>query len=135
MCYTTTDAFKKNVSKLNMSFDLFKKIIDECTHYKSHYSIRLSWRGEPFLNPQIFDMVRYAKSKGIKEVSTLTHGGFLNPEKFEELMDAGIDWITFSTDGVGKEYEKILSDFNTGYDSQLCFCNNRFSNSTRSGHG
>lgn len=107
MCYTTTDAFKKNVSKLNMSFDLFKKIIDECTHYKSHYSIRLSWRGEPFLNPQIFDMVRYAKSKGIKEVSTLTHGGFLNPEKFEELMDAGIDWITFSTDGVGKEYEKI----------------------------
>lgn len=107
MCYTTTDEFKKNVTRMNMSYDLFKKVVDECARYKSHYSIRLSWRGEPFLNSHIFDMVRYAKSKGIKEVSTLTHGGFLNPEKFKELMDAGIDWITFSTDGVGEQYEKI----------------------------
>jgi len=107
MCYTTTDEFKKNVSRMNLDFDLFKKVIDECSSYKSHYSIRLSWRGEPFLNPHIMDMIRYAKGKGIKEVSTLTHGGFLDPDKFEELMDAGLDWITISTDGVGEEYEKI----------------------------
>jgi len=107
MCYTTTDEFKKNVLKSIMSFELFKKIIDECTQYDSHYSIRLSWRGEPFLNTHIFDMIRYAKKKGIKEVSTLTHGGFLNPEKFEELVSAGLDWLTISFDGVDEVYEQI----------------------------
>lgn len=107
MCYTTTDEFKKNVERTLMQFDLFKKIVDECANYKSHYSIRLSWRGEPFLNPHLLDMVKYAKSKGIHEVSTLTHGGFLNPEKFEQLVDAGLDWLTISFDGVDETYEKI----------------------------
>jgi sulfatase maturation enzyme AslB (radical SAM superfamily) len=112
MCYTTTDEFKKNVSRMNLDLDLFKKIVDECASYKSHYSLRLSWRGEPFLNPHALDMILYAKKKGIKEVSTLTHGGFLDPEKFEKLVDLGVDWITISTDGVGEEYEKIRAPLN-----------------------
>lgn len=107
MCYTTTDEFKKNVPRTLFDFELFKRIVDECSKHKSHYSIRLSWRGEPFLNPHIIDMIKYAKSKGIKEVSTLSHGGFLNPEKFEEVMKAGLDWLTISFDGVDETYEKI----------------------------
>ena len=107
MCYTTTDEFKKNVEKTLMKYDLFTKIVDECAKQKSHYSIRLSWRGEPFLNPRIFDMIKYAKDKGIKEVSTLTHGGFLTPEKFEQLVDLKLDWLTISFDGVDETYEQI----------------------------
>ncbi|MGY5142915.1 MAG: radical SAM/SPASM domain-containing protein [Candidatus Nitrosopumilus sp. bin_32a] len=107
MCYTTTDEFKSKIKKSLMDYELFKKIIDECTKYESHYSIRLSWRGEPFLHPKIIDMIRYAKSKGIKEVSTLTHGGFLDPEKFEELLKIGLDWLTISFDGVDETYEQI----------------------------
>ena len=107
MCYTTTDKFKEAVQKSLMEVDLFKKAIDECSKYPSHYSIRLSWRGEPFLHPHLLDLLRYAKKKGIKEVSTLTHGGFLNPEKFEELVDAGLDWLTISFDGVDETYEQI----------------------------
>ena len=107
MCYTTTDEFKKNVEKTLMKFDLFKKVVDECIQHKSHYSLRLSWRGEPFLNPKIFEMIEYAKDKGIKEVSTLTHGGFLTPEKFEQLVDLKLDWLTISFDGIGETYEQI----------------------------
>ena len=108
MCYTTTEEFKNKVVKQIMSLDLFKKIIDECAkHPLEHYSIRLSWRGEPFLNPDILEMVKYAKDKGIKEVSTLTHGGFLPPEKFEEFLEAGLDWISISVDGVDETYDKI----------------------------
>ena len=40
------------------------------------------------LNPKIFEMIEYAKKRGIKEVSTLTHGGFLDPEKFEKFSSA-----------------------------------------------
>lgn len=106
MCYTTTDKFKSKVNRTSMDFDLFKKIIDECSKYNL-YSIRLSLRGEAFLNEHIFEMIKYAKNKGIKEVSTLTHGGFLNEEKFEKLIDLKLDWLTISFDGIGETYNKI----------------------------
>jgi radical SAM protein with 4Fe4S-binding SPASM domain len=89
-----------------MSFDLYKKIIDECAEYNL-YSIRLSLRGEAFLNKHIYDMIKYAKEKGIKEVSSLTHGGFLDEEKFEQLIDLELDWLTISFDGIGETYDKI----------------------------
>ena len=107
MCYTVTDEFKEQVSRMHMDFELFKKLIDECASYSSNYSVRLSWRGEPFLHPKFDEMVRYAKKAGIKEVSTLTHGGFLDPERFEKLMKAGLDWLSISVDGTGETYEQI----------------------------
>lgn len=106
MCYTTTEEFKKSVNRGLMDFDLFKKIIDEGAKYNL-YSIRLSLRGEAFLHPKILEMVKYAKDKGIKEVSTLTHGGRIDEETFEKLVDLGLDWISISFDGVGETYEKI----------------------------
>jgi radical SAM protein with 4Fe4S-binding SPASM domain len=106
MCYTTTDKFKTTVKGTNMDLKLYKKIIDECVEYNL-FSIRLSLRGEAFLNKNIFDMIKYAKEKGIKEVSTLTHGGFLDEEKFEKLIDLDLDWLTISFDGIGETYDKI----------------------------
>ncbi len=106
MCYTITEEFDQSVKKKLMSFDLFKKIVDECASYGC-YSIRLSFRGEPFLNKHIVEMTRYAKRVGIKEVSTLTNGLRLNPALFKELMEAGLDWLTISFDGMGKTYEEI----------------------------
>ena len=106
MCYTTTDEFKKIAGLGYMEFDLFKKIIDECGR-NGVFSIRISFRGEPLLHPQAFEMIEYAKTHGIKEVSTLTHGGTLNEEKFEELIDLGLDWLTISFDGIGETYNKI----------------------------
>ena len=106
MCYTTTDEFKQKINQKNMSFELFKKLIDEASQYNL-YSIRLSLRGEAFLNKNIFDMIKYAKNSGIKEVSTLTHGGILNEDGFEKLIDLDLDWLTISFDGLGETYDKI----------------------------
>lgn len=106
MCYTTTDKFKTKVKRGNMDFDLYKKIIDECAKYNL-FSIRLSLRGEAFLNENIYEMIKYAKDKGIKEVSSLTHGGLIDEKKFEQLIDLKLDWLTISFDGVGETYDKI----------------------------
>lgn len=94
--------------KLNglMDFSLFKKIIDECSR-NNVFSIKLSWRGEPTLNPQLVDMVRYAKSQGIRDVAFLTNGGLITKQLAEDLTMAGLDWISFSIDGLGETYEKI----------------------------
>ena len=106
MCYTTTEEFKKTVKKGLMDIELFKKLVDECVRHNL-YSIRLSLRGEAFVHPDIFEMLKYAKEKGIKEVSTLTHGGRIDEEKFRRLVSLGLDWLTISFDGIGETYEKI----------------------------
>jgi len=105
MCYTTTDYYRSKVEKSLLSFDYFKKIIDEISHHKV-YSIRLSWRGEPLIHPQIIEMVTYAKNAGIKEVSFLTNGGLLKPKLIDDLILNGVDWITVSVDGLFEIYEE-----------------------------
>ncbi|MGR9073092.1 MAG: radical SAM/SPASM domain-containing protein [Gammaproteobacteria bacterium] len=106
MCYTISPEFKKKVNARLMDFALFTRLVDECSA-GGVYSIRLSFRGESFLHKRIVDCVRYAKQKGIKEVSTLTNGLRMDEEMFAQLMEAGIDWITISFDGLGETYEQI----------------------------
>ncbi len=106
MCYTITPEFKKQVNTKLMDYELFKKVVDQCAE-GGVYSIRLSFRGESFLHKRILDCVKYAKQKGIKEVSTLTNGLRLDEEMFTQLMEAGLDWVTISFDGLGETYEQI----------------------------
>lgn len=105
MCYTITDEFKKVVNTTRMDFDLYKRIIDEIGGKVP--AIRLSLRGEATLHTRFVECIAYAKEKGVKEVSTLTHGGKLTLPYFEKMVKAGIDWITISIDGVGEVYERI----------------------------
>ncbi len=106
MCYTITPEFKKKVNTKLMDYELFTKLVDECVD-GGVYSIRLSLRGESFLHERILDCVRYAKQKGIKEVSTLTNGLRLDEDMFRKIMEAGLDWITISFDGLSEIYEQI----------------------------
>lgn len=105
MCYTITDEFKKQVNATRMDWDLFVKIIDEIGGRVP--AIRLSLRGEATLHQRFVEAVRYAKLKGIREISMLTHGGKLTKEFFIEIAEAGMDWITVSADGVGEVYNSI----------------------------
>lgn len=105
MCYTITDEFKEKVNAKLMKFDLFKKIIDEISGKVP--ALRLSLRGESTLHPKFIECIKYAKEKGIKEISTLTNGSKLDIPYFKKIVDAGIDWITISVDGLDEEYEKI----------------------------
>ena len=106
MCYTITDEFKEKVNVGLMDINLFKKLIDECKKFKP-YSIRISFRGEAFIHPNIFEMIEYARNAGIKEISSLTHGGMLDETKFRKLIDLKLDWLTISFDGLGEEYNRI----------------------------
>lgn len=106
MCYTVTDAFKTGVPHRNLDYALFCKIVDELAAHRV-YSIRLSWRGEPTLNPHFLDCVRYAKRSGIQEVDSLTNALWLTPAMFDELVTLRMDWLTISFDGVGETYERI----------------------------
>ncbi len=105
MCYTISPEFRKNVDARVMDMALFKRVIDEIGGKVP--ALRLSLRGESTVHPQFVECVRYAKEHGIKEISTLTHGGRLTLDFFQRVQEAGIDWITISIDGTGETYERI----------------------------
>lgn len=105
MCYTISPEFKQKVNAKLMDFDLYKRLIDEISGHVP--AIRLSLRGESFLHKRIIECIRYAKEKGIGEVSSLTNGAKLTGQFLKDVIDAGIDWITVSIDGIGETYEKI----------------------------
>lgn len=97
-----------------IDFELYKKIIDEIADVDKKVFVRPFHFGEPLLNLQLPDMIKYAKSKGIKKVGITTNGLLLNETKSKELINAGLDEIEISFEGVNKqEYEKIRinSDF------------------------
>jgi MoaA/NifB/PqqE/SkfB family radical SAM enzyme len=90
-----------------MDENLYKKIIDEISDLKIP-SIKLNWRGEPLLNPKIYDFIKYAKKKNILEVSINTNATQLNEKNSIKLLESGIDLVIFSFDGgVMNTYEKM----------------------------
>jgi len=107
--------FRPHIERQNhadMEFSLFKTGIDECAQH-GLYSIRLSWRGESTMNPRLADMIEYAKSKGIKEVSFISNGYKLHGELARDLVRAGLDYLTVSVDGLAHHYDELRkpSDF------------------------
>jgi sulfatase maturation enzyme AslB (radical SAM superfamily) len=93
----------------HMDFDLYKKIIDEVGGYV--FLILLWDWGEPFLNPSIYEMISYAKQKGIKLVCSTNGHLFKKREETEKLISSGLDSIFFAVDGISQEtYEPYRQD-------------------------
>lgn len=106
-CPTGSGILKRK--KGYMSFENFKLIIDEC---KNNLEMAMLWNyGEPFLNKDLFKMIKYARSKDIKVV-TSTNAHFL-PGKINKLIDSKINKVMISLDGATKEtYEKYRQNGN-----------------------
>jgi radical SAM protein with 4Fe4S-binding SPASM domain len=88
-----------------MEFSLFQKIIDEAR--KCVYDMNLHHSGESLLHPEIIEMIRYAKQAGIY-TRLHTNATRLDNEKAKGILDAGLDFLSFSFDGYDKDtYENI----------------------------
>ena len=85
-----------------LNFDLFRKIIDDLGEFDSPLKVlRLYKDGEPLMNKRLPDMIRYAKESGrAKYVDTTTNASLLTPEKSQQLIEAGLDRINISVDGL-----------------------------------
>jgi radical SAM protein with 4Fe4S-binding SPASM domain len=85
-----------------MKLDLFRKIIDDLAAFDKPIKVlRMYKDGEPFMNKRLADMVRYAKASGrVDYIDTTTNGTFLSPERVGPVLEAGIDKINISVDGM-----------------------------------
>lgn len=102
----------------NMDFELFKKIVDDiCEFEKPIKVLRLYKDGEPTINPHFADMIRYAKEKKCSErIDTTTNASLLTPEKNLDMIDAGIDRINISIEGVNAKQYMDFSKYKVDFD-------------------
>lgn len=88
--------FPLKVPIKDMDLGLYKKIIHRLTGVNE---VILTGWGEPLLHPKIIEMVKYAKQKD-KKVGFTSNGSLLTTKVARELLNAGIDTISFSIDDV-----------------------------------
>jgi radical SAM protein with 4Fe4S-binding SPASM domain len=82
----------------DMDFELYKRIIDE-GKANDLCSVKLSYRGESLLHPEVAEMVQYAKNSGVIDIYFNTNGMLLTEKMICSLMDAGLDRISVSVEG------------------------------------
>lgn len=117
-CATTTKTWGPDEPGY-MKLALFRRIIDEGAA-EGLCSIKLSFRGEPTLHPQLPEMVGYAKRNGILDVYFNTNAALLTEPLVHQLIDAGLDRISVSFESITKEayetyrvgakYEKVIEN-------------------------
>lgn len=84
-----------------MKFELFQKIIDDLAGFPDPIKVlRLYKDGEPLLNKRLADMIRYAKAAGVPYIDTTTNGSLITPQRMGPILEAGLDKLNLSVDGM-----------------------------------
>jgi radical SAM protein with 4Fe4S-binding SPASM domain len=90
-----------------MSFDLFKKIVDDLHEFPDKIKLmELYQDGEPLVNKNFPEMARYlADSSRAEFIKTKSNGLLLTPELIDRLAESGLGMIAFS----------VIAPTNEGY--------------------
>jgi radical SAM protein with 4Fe4S-binding SPASM domain len=104
-----TGSGKMDRPKRMMRIDEFAAIIDQVRGYVSRINL---WNyGEPFVNPEALDMVRYATAAGMR-VRTSTNGEFFATAAYcREVVHSGLHSLIVCLDGADQE---TLTKFRLG---------------------
>jgi radical SAM protein with 4Fe4S-binding SPASM domain len=99
----------------NLKITTSQRIIDELKNEVAY--INFYFQGEPFINKNIFEAIRYATDRKIY-TSTSTNAHFLDKETCEKIIDSGLKRLIISIDGttqdvyeqyrIGGSLEKVL---------------------------
>ena len=110
--------FPKNKRAEDMTFDMFKNLIDE---QEGLVELKIQGMGEPFMGKDFIKMIKYASDKDIWTRSS-TNGTLLDKnDDYKNIVDAGIGELQISIDGTTKEtFEKIRLNSNFEKVSNNC---------------
>jgi len=88
-----------------MNWEVYKKAIDDISQFgKKIKRLNLYKDGEPLLNREFPNMVKYAKDMGVaEEIWVKTNGVLLDPKYNERLVNCGLDMIGISVCHVNKK--------------------------------
>ncbi len=101
-CPSGLRSFSRPTGMLETKF--YTSVLDQL-HRDSLYVI-FYFQGEPYLNPDFLQMVRYANSKKMYS-ATSTNAHYLNDDVAKKTVESGLDRLIISIDGTTQEvYEQ-----------------------------
>ena len=104
LCETCPRTFERLEPPADMSWELFTRIVDQVPNVAR---VVLHGVGEPMMVPALPRMIRYLKDRGTYVLFN-TNGTLMQPRRFPELIDTGLDELRVSLDAADREtYAKI----------------------------
>jgi MoaA/NifB/PqqE/SkfB family radical SAM enzyme len=101
--YCPRTVFRESWEDRHLSLATFKKLKPVLSRTDL---VHLQGWGEPFLNPEFFEIAAFAKGAGCK-VGTTTNAMLLNEERIRKVIETGIDILAFSLAGTGESNDII----------------------------
>ncbi len=101
----------------NMSMNTYQRIIDQLKEFPDKLKvISLTGHGEPLINHELAKMIDYAKRSNVTErIETISNASLLTHELSERLVDAGLDCIRISIQGLSTEKYKDVCKRNIDF--------------------
>ena len=112
------EEYNYNVSQ-TMTVETFEKIVEQSLQFDEPYKL-LSFmgHGEPLLNKDLPQMIKMAsEAKIAKRIEIITNGSLLTPELADKLIEAGLNNLRISLEGLDAETYKNVSNVNIDFDN------------------
>lgn len=115
-CSSGSPEYTKNYKGEELGTEGFKKIIDKVAWFKPGIYF---CGGEPTLREDLYELIKYAKNKGLVTAFT-TNGSLLSNVNIKKILLSGVDFISASLDGAPKHhnsyrgYEKAYEKLTRG---------------------
>ena len=100
-CYSNA-VNEKNPNEL--STEDSEKFIDDLAGF--NVPVLLFSGGEPLTRKDIFHLIDYTKSKGIRPVIS-TNGTLITPDKAQTIKESGVSYVGISLDGIGNKNDEF----------------------------
>ena len=98
-CWTNDESYEGRSRYL--SVEGFKKVMDDLG--ENLFNIWLWGWGEPFLNKNIYEMIRLARGKNIIVISSTNNNLKFDDYEIDELIKSGLSMLIVAVDGVDQE--------------------------------
>jgi len=87
----------------DMSEETFARLLDGLSAFDPRPAVFFGGFGEPLSHPRILEMVEQVKALGVPKVELITNGCLLDEEASRRLINAGLDTLWVSLDGIRPE--------------------------------
>lgn len=105
-CPSGLKSFSRKQGSLKREF--FEKTIEQI--YQKSFYLTFYFQGEPYINPNFLDMVKFAHGKKMY-TATSTNAHFLNDVNSRKTIESGLDRLIISIDGTD---QKVYESYRKG---------------------
>lgn len=113
----TPTSLPNGIKKGFMEYDTFTKLVEQLKEFPSKIKLlNFAYLGEPLLNEKIPDMVKLAKVSNVSDrVEIVSNGSMLTHALSDKLVDAGLDRLRISIQGLDSKEYYYMSKFRIDY--------------------